>query len=94
MPLYDSIEAFADSPRILLSVDFFRTPPANVMIEWDGAQCNIPQNHHQPCHEACMEGVLVKLADPRRVWRLTGGAEIRQTGVVKHLLGYEAIWPD
>jgi hypothetical protein len=99
-----------DSPRILLSVDFFRAPPEGFVIEWtDGwlADTVTDMNgsvisggycqmvrEHKPCHERCMKGVIVKLTEPRRIWVLTGCADTKTHGVVNQLLGYEAVWPD
>ena len=89
---------FPDSPHIFLSVDFFRTPPEGFEIKWTdgvgpGGLCAIVRGG-KPCHEACMAGVLVKLTDPQRVWRLTGNAHSRTDGGTTHLIGYEAVWPD
>jgi hypothetical protein len=83
-----------DASQIFVSCDFFRKPPQGFTIDWRAAKCNIPRNHQKPCHEKCMEGVVVKLAYPQRIWVLTGNAEHEIRGHVHHMLGYEAVWPD
>lgn len=100
MPNYEPIEHFADCPRIFVHIDMFRRVPPGVTIEWtsgwtDGGYCSVVAAR-KPCHEACMKGVVIKLAQPPRVWRLTGRAQTERLsdGTTINLLGYEATWPD
>ena len=95
---YYRIERLQDCPQIFISVEFFRTPPDNVVIEWtdgnvSGGLCGVVRDGN-PCHEHCMKGVIVKLLEPHRIWKLTGEATRRTVGDATELLGYEAVWPD
>jgi hypothetical protein len=91
-------QQYADCPKVYFAPDFLRDPPSGFHVEWtdgvtDGGTCQMVRSG-KICHESCMKGVLVKLSDPQRVWRLTGNADTYQEGPCVRLRGYEAVWPD
>jgi hypothetical protein len=90
------VEQFMDCPHLYFPPSLFRESHAYFEIDYSTAvteNCMVVKDGN-PCHESCMEGVLVKLLEPQRIWRLTGNAVTEQCGGLIKLRGYEGKWPD
>lgn len=93
----EALHQYADCDKVYVSAWFLSHLPGGVTVDWSrGApNCHVVTRTHQPCHEQCMKDVLLKLHHPRRVWRFTGEALTHDySNGARHLLGYEAVWPD
>lgn len=78
-----------DCPTVYFHIDFIRTPSFGWTVDFTGSKCYYVTSKCLPCHENCMEGVLLKSRHDLRVWRLTGRADPDTDD-----LCYEGRWPD
>ena len=82
-----------DSPHVYFHTEFLCDPMPFWTVDYTDATCHAcryqgnPEEHAHHYTPQGMAGVLVKLKEPQRVWRLTGEYDPRGHG-------YEARWPD